>query len=216
MPTLHLIVGLPCAGKTTYSKQLERDQPALRLTLDDWHIRLFGHDFTLDFVHPEHDARHQVIEKMMWDVAARALQLGNDVILDFGFWAKSERDDYRTRAAALGADSVVHYLHAPEAVLLSRLADRNARQPQGTFQIPPQNCWSGCTCSKLRRKTNPRTSLLLNFAEMLTCRRMLNFHRAPPASPSSQRLRPSGLMPTPARWWTGDHLACRELHPQAG
>lgn len=137
MATLHLIVGLPCAGKTTYAKQLERDESALRLTPDEWHIRLFGQDFTLDFIHPEHDARHTVVEEIMWDVAARALQLGNNVILDFGFWGKSERDDYRARAAAFGATALVHYLNAPEAVLLSRLEDRNAIFPAGTFQIHP-------------------------------------------------------------------------------
>ncbi len=133
--TLHLIVGLPCAGKTTYARTLEVEQSALRLTVDEWHIRLYGHDFTLDFIHPEHDARHTTIEDLMWEVAARALQLGNDVILDFGFWGRSEREDYRSRATALGAKSVVHFLDVPEAVLLSRLEDRNTRRPEGTFQI---------------------------------------------------------------------------------
>jgi predicted kinase len=136
MATVHLIVGLPCAGKTTYSKKLEVEQSALRLTLDEWHIRLFGQDFTLDFQHPEHDARHELIEDIMWDVAARALQLGTNVILDFGFWGKSEREDYRTRAAELGANSVVHFLNVPEEVLLSRLEVRNASLPEGSFQIP--------------------------------------------------------------------------------
>lgn len=136
MATLHLIVGLPCAGKTTYAKKLELEESALRLTPDDWHIRLFGHDFTLDTVHPEHDARHTQIEEIMWEVAARALTLGMSVILDFGFWARSEREAYRARATALGANSVVHFLNAPVDVLLSRLEARNARRPAGTFQIP--------------------------------------------------------------------------------
>src|SRR5690242_19062107 len=39
--TLHLIVGLPCSGKTTLARQLERQYSALRLTPDEWHIRLF-------------------------------------------------------------------------------------------------------------------------------------------------------------------------------
>ncbi|WP_309570837.1 ATP-binding protein [Deinococcus sp.] len=136
MATLHLIVGLPCAGKTTYARRLEVTQSALRLTLDDWHIRLFGHDFTLDFAHPEHDARHSVIEDIMWDVASRALQLGNTVILDFGLWGRSERDDYRNRARGLGATCVVHFLDVPEEVLLSRLEVRNLVRPDGVFQIP--------------------------------------------------------------------------------
>ena len=44
MPTLHLICGLPCSGKTTYAKQLEPRASALRLTPDEWHVTLFGHD----------------------------------------------------------------------------------------------------------------------------------------------------------------------------
>lgn len=72
----------------------------------------------------------------MWDVAARALQLGTNVILDFGFWGKSKREDYRVRATELGAKSVVHFLNMPEEVLLLRLEDRNAKLPEGTFQIP--------------------------------------------------------------------------------
>ncbi|MFC4456144.1 ATP-binding protein [Deinococcus sonorensis] len=136
MVTLHLIVGLPCAGKTTYAKRLEQEQSAMRFTLDEWHIRLFGHDFTLDTVHPEHDARHQLIEALLWDVAARALQLGTNVILDYGLWGRSERDAYRARASALNAACKVHFLNAPEAVLLSRLEERNAQRPEGTFQIP--------------------------------------------------------------------------------
>lgn len=136
MSTLHLIVGLPCAGKTTYAKTLELDRSALRLTLDEWHIRLFGRDFTLEFVHPDHDVRHKAIEEIMWDVAARALLLGIDVILDFGFWGRSEREDYRFRATVLGAEIKVHFLDAPAEVLLSRLNERNAHLPEGTFQIP--------------------------------------------------------------------------------
>ncbi len=136
MTTLHLIVGLPCAGKTTYARALEREQSAIRLTLDEWHIQLFGRDFTLDFVHPEHGARHQRIEQVMWGVAARALQLGVPVILDYGLWGRSERDDYRARAAALGVHCQVHYLHVPVDVMLTRLELRNANLPEGSFQIP--------------------------------------------------------------------------------
>ena len=130
MTTLHLIVGLPCAGKTTYAKQLEQD--ALRFTPDEWHTQLFGQDLK----HPDHDTRHDLIESIMWDVAARALQLGTNVILDFGFWGKSERIDYRARASQLGADSKVHFLDVPEQELLARLEIRNANLPAGTFQIP--------------------------------------------------------------------------------
>ena len=38
MATLHLMVGLPCSGKTTLAKQLEQERSALRLTPDEWQI----------------------------------------------------------------------------------------------------------------------------------------------------------------------------------
>ena len=104
MATLHLMVGLPCSGKTTLAQTLEHDLLALRLTVDEWHIRLFGQDAE----EPEHDARHSLIEALLWNTASRALELGTNVILDYGFWARDEREDYRLRAKQLEASSEVH------------------------------------------------------------------------------------------------------------
>jgi predicted kinase len=126
------MVGLPCSGKTTLARQLEREHSALRLTIDEWHTRLFGQDAN----DKEHDARHELIESLLWDVASRALSLGVDVILDLGCWVRSQRDDYRSRAKSLGADFQIHYTHAPEELLLERLVERNAQLPHGVFEIP--------------------------------------------------------------------------------
>lgn len=131
MATLHLMVGLPCSGKTTLARRLEQEFCALRLTPDEWHIRLFGQDVE----DTDHDARHDLVEKLMWDVAARALALGVDVILDFGFWARSERDDFRLRAKQLDAGFKIHFLDVPAGELLARLRERNISAPQGTFMI---------------------------------------------------------------------------------
>jgi len=130
MATLHLMVGLPCSGKTTLARVLERKYSALRLTPDEWHVRLFGQDAA----DPQHDARHALIEALQWEVAERALALGVDVILDFGFWAREERVDFRSRAKQLGASSEVHFLDVPSEELLRRLAGRNAR-PELEFHI---------------------------------------------------------------------------------
>jgi predicted kinase len=131
MPTLHLMVGLPCSGKTTLARQLEADLPGLRLTPDEWHIALFGQDAD----DPAHDQRHDAVEGLMWRVAERTLQLGTDVILDFGFWTRHERDDFRARAAGLGAQFAIHYTPCAPDELLRRLAQRNAAAPAGAFVI---------------------------------------------------------------------------------
>jgi predicted kinase len=131
-PTLHLICGLPCAGKTTLARRLEHERSALRLTPDEWHTRLFG----LDLEDAAHDVRHDLIESLLWTIAARVLTLGVNAILDFGFWGQSEREDYRARAKQLGASTELHFLDVPEDVLLARLEQRNAALPSGTFSIP--------------------------------------------------------------------------------
>lgn len=126
------MVGLPCSGKTTYAQKLEREQHAIRLNTDECHIQLFGQDAE----DPEHNARHMVIETILWNIASRALELGTNVILDFGFWAREEREDYRARAKLLGASSEVHFLDVSEDELLRRLAIRNAQQSETSFYIP--------------------------------------------------------------------------------
>ena len=134
MATLHLMVGLPCSGKTTFAQKLEREQSALRLTPDEWHVQLFGQDAE----EPEHDARHSLIERMLWNIASRALELGTNVILDYGFWAREEREDYRSRAKALGASSEVHFLDVPTDELMQRLAARNSQSSSVRFHIPEE------------------------------------------------------------------------------
>ena len=129
------MVGLPFSGKTTLARKLEQECSALRLTTDEWHVCLFGQDAK----EPEHDTRHSLIEAMLWKVASRALELGTNVILDFGFWAREEREDYRSRAKRLGASSEVHFLDMPKEELLRRLAVRNSQPSQESFHISEES-----------------------------------------------------------------------------
>ena len=132
MATLHLMVGLPCSGKTTLARQLEQHLPALRLTPDEWHTRLFGQDAH----EPDHNTRHELVEALLWEVAERALTLGLNVILDSGFWVRSQRDELRAKAEKLGVDFKVHYMEVSNEELLARLSERNAQLPGGAFYIP--------------------------------------------------------------------------------
>ena len=131
MATLFLMCGLPGSGKTTLAKRIERDRDALRLTPDEWIARLFGQGLTP----PALDWCRDPVEAIQWEVAERALRLGVNVILDFGFWSRTEREEFRARAAALGARSELHFLDVPRAELSARVAARNAELPPHTFRV---------------------------------------------------------------------------------
>ena len=89
MATLHLMVGLPGSGKTTFAKKLAQQHNAVLFSPDDWQFKLFGNDIN----DPTHDENHTKIEELMWDVAQDILKTGTDVILDFGCWAKEGEFD---------------------------------------------------------------------------------------------------------------------------
>jgi len=131
MPTLFLICGLPGSGKTTLARQLEQSVPALRLSPDEWIAPLLPD--TVDTV--ELDRLRSPIEAIQWDLAKRALVLGIDVILEWGFWSREERASYRAQAEALGAQVELHYLAVEREDLWTRLAQRNAHLPPGTFAV---------------------------------------------------------------------------------
>jgi predicted kinase len=128
--TLFLTCGLQGSGKTTLAKRLETEHAALRLTADEW----------LHVLHPgvsgaELDSLREPVERVQWDVARRALELGCNVILDWGLWSREERDQYRLAARALGARVVLCLVEATPEELFERLSRRNADAPRGTFYI---------------------------------------------------------------------------------
>ena len=134
MATLHLMVGLPCSGKTTKAKFLEQEYNALLLTTDKWHLKLFGNDA----IEKEHDVRHSIIESIIWEVAERVLILGIDVILDFGFWGKEERIHFKKKARELNVNFKIHYMNVPKDELFKRLEERNQNVFSDSFIIPKE------------------------------------------------------------------------------
>ncbi|WP_293914919.1 AAA family ATPase [Deinococcus sp.] len=120
-PTLFPLVGLPGSGKTTLARRLETEKYALRLTPDEWMLPLFGAGESGD--------KRDVLEGLLWTVAARALNralsLGLNVVLDYGLWGRWERDAYRAKAEAVGARAELRFLDVPHDELWRRIELRN-------------------------------------------------------------------------------------------
>lgn len=129
-PTVFLICGLPGSGKTTLARQLEREAHALRLCPDEWLAALCGPARSKQL-----DDLRRPVEALQRDVAARALELRVNVVLENGLWSRAERDDYRAWAHSAGARVELHYLDVSRDELRSRLARRNAALPAGSFHV---------------------------------------------------------------------------------
>lgn len=114
--TVHLIVGLPGAGKTTRAKELEVSERAQRLTPDEWQIMLFGEANPPDL--------RDLVEGKLVQIGMRAAQLGTNVVLDFGFWGRDERSALRAIAASVGAAAQVVYLPVEHEEQRRRVRDR--------------------------------------------------------------------------------------------
>jgi predicted kinase len=69
------------------------------------------------------------MEALQWKLAQELLALGLTVIIEWGTWARSERDTLRLGARALGAAVELHYLRAPVDVLFERLQRRGRENP---------------------------------------------------------------------------------------
>ena len=132
MPTLHLLCGLPGAGKSTLAARLESTHEALRLSPDEWIFRLHGGD-------GRDDALRDRMLALQFDIAMRVLALGRDVVFDHGVWSRAERDACRAGAASVGADIVVYFLDLATAELKRRLAIRNANPPPGSFVVTAED-----------------------------------------------------------------------------
>ena len=124
---LILLCGLPGSGKTTLARQLAQEMPAVRFGADEWKADL-GLDY---FDEPMHERLEQRLLKLTWELLA----LGQDVILEFGFWAKVERDALRLGAQKANIHVELYFLDVPLTELERRLAVRNAAHAHGTVPI---------------------------------------------------------------------------------
>jgi predicted kinase len=126
-PTLFLTVGLPATGKTSAARRMEIEHNALRLTKDEWVKALYGHE--------NPPSASDVIEGRLIEIGLRALELGSNVVIDYGLWGRDERSALRQAAAGRGASVELHYFEVSPAEQRRRLDQRQADEPGATWPM---------------------------------------------------------------------------------
>jgi predicted kinase len=120
MSKIFLMCGKICSGKSTYARKLREQYKAAVLSVDEITLALFdgnAGDKLDDYV-----AR---TEKYLYGKSIELLESGINVVLDWGFWAKRERDEAREFYGSRGIDFEFVYIDITADEWKRRLEKRN-------------------------------------------------------------------------------------------
>ncbi len=131
-PIAYVICGFIGAGKTTFARKLEKETKAIRITKDEWIIKIFGNKIASDKNFERYDKN---TTELATDIAFKILKAGKDVILDEGFWVKSQRDDIKKKIINVGAKPIFYYVECPIEKMKDRVINRSISPTADAFEI---------------------------------------------------------------------------------
>ena len=108
------------SGKSTVARQYEQ-QGMTRLSFDQ---EAWSRGITTMPLPPE---AHRDIERALRARLADLVRAGSDVVLDFSFWSRGMREEYRELLRPLGVVPETVYLATDRATALHRVSARAAR-----------------------------------------------------------------------------------------
>lgn len=126
MAKAYLILGKICAGKSTYARKIMDGRRAVLLSVDEITLSLFGQHCG--------DMHDEYVERTQMYLREKSLEILNadiDVVLDWGFWMKEERDEIREFYESRGILCEMHYIDIGDETWKARLVKRNREVETG-------------------------------------------------------------------------------------
>lgn len=122
-PALHLLFGLPGAGKSTLAQRLAAAPGCICLSEDSWLSALFGDRMSALSDYRDCAAK---LHSVMAPHVETLLTAGLSVVLDFPANTPETRAAWRSVATRAGAQVTLHHLATPQETCRARLSARNA------------------------------------------------------------------------------------------
>lgn len=126
---IYLMCGRICSGKSTHSQSLRKEKKAVVLSVDEITLALFGQD-----AGEKHDDHVAAAEEYLYRKSLEIAENGIDVILDWGFWTKEERDYAREFYGSRNIPFEFHYIDITADEWQKRIDKRNADITSGRLQ----------------------------------------------------------------------------------
>ncbi len=121
-----LICGKICSGKTFYTQRLRKELSAAVLSCDEITLSLFDGDLG-----DKHDEMAARVQKYLFGKSAELLDIGVNVILEWGFWTKADRDFARNFYTSRGYECELHYVDISDEAWRKNIAKRNKEVAEG-------------------------------------------------------------------------------------
>ena len=120
-------------GKTTFSKQLAQQLPAVCLTHDEFMVDLYGRNMPYADFH----TNYKKVDKILWKLAEKIIKTGTDVIMDYGFWSKDVRLQVQQKAKRITPNVIWHQLVCDVNVAKKRVLKRTRENKAELFIDEP-------------------------------------------------------------------------------
>lgn len=122
MTKLIAICGKICSGKSYYSKELKHKEKAVILSCDELTEILFDNNLG-----EKHDEMSKRIWKYLLKKAEDIIKADTNVILDWGFWSKSDRKYINEYFNSKGITCEWHYINIDDVSWQKNIEERNKR-----------------------------------------------------------------------------------------
>lgn len=120
MAKVFMMCGRICSGKSTYAQKLRQQYNAAVLSVDEITLALFGQDAG-DML----DTYVERTEEYLYRKSTELVETGINVVLDWGFWRKEERDYAREFYSSRGIENEFVYIDISDEEWYRRLEKRN-------------------------------------------------------------------------------------------
>lgn len=129
MAKVIMTCGKICSGKSTYARRLRDSHKAVILSVDEITLALLG-----QHAGDKLDEYVEKLERYLFDKSLEIVSTGINVILDWGFWTKAERDYAREFYKSHGIESEFHYICISDEQWRKRIEKRNSEVLSGELE----------------------------------------------------------------------------------
>lgn len=122
-----LICGKIASGKSFYCENLRKSENAVVLSCDEITLGILGKDLG-----EKHDEYTDRIKEYLYAKSLEIIEIGTNVILDWGFWKKADRNFARDFFKSRNIPCEFHYIDVSDNMWEANINKRNCEVLSGT------------------------------------------------------------------------------------